>query len=116
MTHRFTALALLLLSGLILLAGPYPCRAQAAAPEKDAPCHEEHAAADPALDSRAAVPQDDGCPDGSDALCEHACQGAAVLALAAHLASVELAAQARTLDSERLLPSLPHGLDHVPLA
>ncbi len=116
MTHRLTALALLALSGLILLAGPYPCRAQAAPPETEAPCHEEHAAGGPALASRDAAPQDDCCADGSDALCEHACQGAAVLAFAAHLAAVELAAEARMPDSEHLLAPLPHGLDHVPLA
>lgn len=116
MTHRLTALALLLLSGLILLAGPYPCRAQGAAPEVEAPCHEEHAAAGPALASRDAAPQDDCCADGSDALCEHACQGAAVLALGPHPAAAGPASAARTLDGERLLAPLPHGLDHIPLA
>lgn len=116
MTHRLTALALLLLSGLILLAGPYPCRAQAAAPEAEAPCHEEHAAGGPALASGDAAPPDDCCADGSDALCEHACQGTAVLALAPDLSVAELAAAARPLESGHLLAPLPHGLDHVPLA
>ena len=119
MTHRLTALALLLLSGLILLAGPYPCRAQAAqaaAPEGEEHCHEEEAAGGPALASRDAAPQDDCCADGSDALCEHACQGTAVLALGPYAAAAGPAWAARTLDAERLLAPLPHGLDHIPLA
>lgn len=118
MTHRLTALALLLLSGLILLAGPYPCRAQAAqaaAPEVEGHCHEKQAGG-PALASRGGAPQDDCCADGSDALCEHACQGTAVLALGSYAAAAGPASAARTPDAERLLAPPPHGLDHVPLA
>ncbi|MGH2628057.1 MAG: hypothetical protein ACRDHY_15565 [Anaerolineales bacterium] len=115
MPHRPAAYALLFLSAVLLLAGPYPCRVQAAAPEGE-DCHEEHAAQGPALDSRDVAPAGDCCGNGSDVLCEHACQGAAVLAVTPHESEIGPAAELRALEGGHLLPPLARGLDHVPLA
>ncbi|HEY2293725.1 MAG TPA: hypothetical protein VGM86_23725 [Thermoanaerobaculia bacterium] len=110
MRLRSIALLLLLALGLRLGAGPHPCHATAAPVSAMA-----HASCHQGSQPKAPVPGDEDCCKGGDALCEHACQTAAVFQVTLQTpALLAFQEQAAALE-HRAKPLVAFPIDHVPL-
>jgi len=129
MTNRLTSLILLLVLGCALIAGPHPCQARATAPEAAASeevkavagegCH-SHAAPSPASNTAAGPSVSSGggaedCCAGHGALCQAACQPAAIIGTATLAFAVLPSVQAQAPAFESALPPFSQGIDHIPL-
>lgn len=107
MRPRSIALLLLLVLALRLGAGPHPCHAMAS-PAAHASCHQES-------QPKAPVPGDEDCCKNGDALCEHACQTAAVLAVALPAPALLAYEEQVAAPEHRATPPVAFPIDHVPL-
>jgi hypothetical protein len=109
MRLRSIALLLLLAFALSLGAGPHPCHAMAQM-AKPGSCHgASHAPKVP-------HPSEGDCCKDGHALCESACQTAAVLSVALPPPTVLPVLEPVASPVDRSLPLFVLAIDHVPLA
>jgi hypothetical protein len=109
MRPRLISLALLLALSLRLGAGPHPCHAMQSA-AKPGSCHGAHPA------SKAPLPGEGDCCKGGHALCEYACQTAAVLQVILPPPTHLPYGEQTSVPEELSLPLFVLAIDHVPLA
>src|SRR5262245_16711016 len=113
--RRPTVFLLLLVTVLGLSAGPHPCHRMegpAKAVSEHASCHGGESA------SKTPSRQGHDCCDplkGGHALCDQACQGAAVLSVAAGLPAVRSFGELTAVLPDRPASSFVAKIDHVPL-
>jgi len=114
MVRHFSALLLLSVLSLGLLAGPHPCKASHQERESaHSSCHE--------ADSSSKVPEvQQDSPSQSDpccsTFCRHACQMTAVAEADQAIVDIAPVSQAVVDASDFGLPLFAHPIDHVPLA
>ncbi|HEX9940654.1 MAG TPA: hypothetical protein VGG03_01460 [Thermoanaerobaculia bacterium] len=118
---RRTPITWLLLLAIALgaSAGPHPCHA-AAGPVQAAPAAAEHASCHggPQAPKKAPSHEHDCCDPtkGGHALCDQACQGAAVLGVAPLLPAVRSFEELTAPVHDRPTSLFVLSIDHVPLA